>query len=124
MPILSRTKEALHVHHLEYLSGCDPWDYPLDSLITVCESCHEYETTFRKSAEEKLIATLREVGFSTVHLDQLADAFGTAHFPCSKSEFAEFFEWFLTSSPLFEEALRKCYKTTLSSEIEDVEDGK
>jgi len=116
------TKETLHVHHLEYISGCDPWDYPLESLITVCESCHEEETMYRKTIEERLISTLREVGFSADHVDQLADAFGMAHYPCSKGEFVEFLDWFLTSSPLFEEALRQCYKTTLSSQIEEAEE--
>lgn len=32
---------TLHVHHVKYDSGCDPWDYDNDDLITLCESCHE-----------------------------------------------------------------------------------
>ncbi len=67
-------------------------------------------------------STLREVGFSTAQVDQLADTFGMAHFPCSKGEFVEFFDWFLNSSTLFEEALHKCFKTTLSSQIEEAEE--
>lgn len=35
----SKTK-TLHVHHLYYISGNDPWDYPNDALVTMCKDCH------------------------------------------------------------------------------------
>lgn len=35
------TKKTLHVHHLYYIKGNDPWDYPNDALITMCFECHE-----------------------------------------------------------------------------------
>ncbi len=113
------TKETLHVHHLEYTAGLDPWDYPLESLITVCASCHEEETMYRRTVEENLLATLRVVGFSADHLEQLRTTVGMAHFPCTKGEFVEFFDWFMTSSPTFEEALRDYWKSGLSSGLED-----
>lgn len=31
----------LHVHHKKYLPQREPWDYPLENLITYCEPCHE-----------------------------------------------------------------------------------
>lgn len=33
----------LQVHHLYYLPDTLPWDYPDDSMITVCELCHKKE---------------------------------------------------------------------------------
>jgi hypothetical protein len=30
----------LHVHHRQYRVGLLPWQYPDDSLITLCENCH------------------------------------------------------------------------------------
>ena len=33
----------LAVHHKNYISGRDPWDYPLTDLITFCEPCHDRE---------------------------------------------------------------------------------
>lgn len=30
----------LHVHHLSYQFGNDPWEYPLSNLITYCRHCH------------------------------------------------------------------------------------
>lgn len=32
---------TLHVHHLYYIKGRDPWDYPGWSMVTKCSVCHE-----------------------------------------------------------------------------------
>lgn len=34
-------KLTLHVHHLTYLPGVEPWDCPDDTLVTLCNDCHE-----------------------------------------------------------------------------------
>jgi hypothetical protein len=34
-------ENTLHVHHLYYVSGREPWDYPLWSYQTLCEKCHK-----------------------------------------------------------------------------------
>lgn len=34
----------LHVHHLIYLPGKNPWEVPDDCLITLCERCHKIES--------------------------------------------------------------------------------
>jgi hypothetical protein len=31
----------LQVHHKEYISGNDPWDYTNNLLITICKHCHD-----------------------------------------------------------------------------------
>src|SRR5574343_587120 len=35
--------KTLTVHHLYYIPNRDPWDYPEDILITLCETCNQYE---------------------------------------------------------------------------------
>jgi len=35
----SETK-TLNVHHVQYLNGHAPWEYPKNYLITLCEDCH------------------------------------------------------------------------------------
>lgn len=36
--------KTLHVHHSYYDDAADgPWDYPLASLMTLCEECHSNE---------------------------------------------------------------------------------
>ena len=34
------TDECLHVHHLYYVNGRNPWDYPMFAMVTLCETCH------------------------------------------------------------------------------------
>jgi hypothetical protein len=33
--------KPLHVHHINYEPGFDPWDYDDLQLITLCETCHK-----------------------------------------------------------------------------------
>ena len=33
--------KTLNVHHVKYLTGKDPWDYPDDNFVTLCKDCHE-----------------------------------------------------------------------------------
>lgn len=51
----------LQVHHLEYL-GIDPWDYPMDMLVTLCDDCHDKETG-REQLEKHLGTTFKMQGF-------------------------------------------------------------
>jgi len=37
------TTKTLHVHHREYISGREPWEYADNLLVTACEDCHEDE---------------------------------------------------------------------------------
>ena len=34
------TEERLAVHHLYYVSGREPWEYPLGAFKTACSTCH------------------------------------------------------------------------------------
>jgi hypothetical protein len=40
-------EKTLHVHHLIYLSGFDPWEIPDGFLLTLCEDCHDQFKGFR-----------------------------------------------------------------------------
>lgn len=35
------SNSMLHVHHDYYERGTLPWEYPNESLYTLCEACHE-----------------------------------------------------------------------------------
>lgn len=36
-------KNTLHIHHIRYLRGRDPWEYKDFYLVTLCETCHQAE---------------------------------------------------------------------------------
>lgn len=53
----------LEVHHIDYLSyELEPWKYPDDMLITLCNVCHKKEQT-RPRAENDFITALKMKGF-------------------------------------------------------------
>jgi hypothetical protein len=52
--------KTLTVHHWYYEKDKEPWDYPLDSLITLCVDCHEQEYEQRKDYERMLLKILGE----------------------------------------------------------------
>lgn len=37
------TEATLHVHHKIYIKGREPWEYDLNQLALLCESCHQEE---------------------------------------------------------------------------------
>lgn len=48
---------TLAVHHLIYLSGHEPWDYPNDHLECLCEDCHSFREEFNEYWGRSLAAT-------------------------------------------------------------------
>jgi 5-methylcytosine-specific restriction endonuclease McrA len=64
------TESTLHVHHIQYLQNHDPWDYPNDLLLTLCNLCHELEQD-RREMESFLLDTLREHRFMLRHIENL-----------------------------------------------------
>ena len=66
------TERTLHVHHKYYIfDGREPWDYPIDLLITLCESCHEDEKELMAEAEHDIIRMLK-IKFLASPLSELA----------------------------------------------------
>ncbi len=46
--------EIMHVHHIEYFKGFEPWEYHTAYLITLCEMCHGIVSDKDKSFHEKV----------------------------------------------------------------------
>ena len=46
-----RTDRSLQVHHSYYLMNNNPWEYNDESLITLCDKCHEDETMLKNEIE-------------------------------------------------------------------------
>lgn len=52
--------QTLNVHHMYYERGLSPWEYPNESLQTLCEDCHEF-------IEGRLTELKRAIGLSDWH---------------------------------------------------------
>jgi hypothetical protein len=81
---------TLHVHHLWYESGHDPWDYPLKALVTLCETCHEEDGDLLAQETAALVGVVKRCGAMAGAFNELMDAFSPAAF--SEKAFDEY-EW-------------------------------
>lgn len=45
----SDSTSTLHVHHVFYIQGRDPWDYLPESTVVLCDQCHDMEHDFTNS---------------------------------------------------------------------------
>ena len=64
---ICETKEtSLHAHHPHYHPDAEgPWDYDIDTIITLCEDCHENEHANLATVKADLILALVKIGFCT-----------------------------------------------------------
>ena len=84
--------KTLNVHHRLYEKGRDPWDYPVETLVTLCEDCHELEIENRYEAEQHLLAVLRKRFFSD-DLDGLSIMFRSLRLAVSLSDLLLLMTW-------------------------------
>lgn len=94
-------ENTLHVHHGYYERGLMPWEYPSESLHTLCDNCHQHAehvlSLLREAIGELTVSELYEVvGFARaqaafrrhglepsddlIHLETLGVAHGVAMF--------------------------------------------
>jgi len=52
------TENELHVHHLYYSKGAEPWQYPDDALVSYCFHCHY------------LVELLKKEGLKAIDVDR------------------------------------------------------
>jgi len=57
--------KPLHIHHRNYEKGHEPWDYPNEMLLTLCEDCHE-EVSERTLQINRVLGTLDLNGLTNV----------------------------------------------------------
>lgn len=48
--------DQLHIHHTYYNFEIKPWEYPSESLVTLCNSCHQYITDAKSELKRKIDA--------------------------------------------------------------------
>lgn len=68
------TDQTLNCHHKYYEKGLEPWEYPLDALITLCEECHTIETEQMHQACDSLILAMKKIGFMSIDFACLSTA--------------------------------------------------
>jgi hypothetical protein len=71
--VCGATDKTLHVHHRKYISCRDPWDYPSNLLIALCEPCHQAEQETYEELVVWLIDTLEYAELLSPDVQSLRD---------------------------------------------------
>ncbi len=59
-------EKTLHAHHVHYHPLAEgPWDYDLETIVTMCSDCHSDEHTELDAAKANLILALAKKGYVT-----------------------------------------------------------
>lgn len=75
-------EKTLHVHHLIYEWGKDPWEYKIDNFLTLCKLCHKDEKENRKYLESKVIDPFKSFPIDNMlHLSSAIDNFKNSESP-------------------------------------------
>lgn len=61
-------KNTLHVHHCYYEFGRDPWEYDRDTLMALCEECHETRQEMERDAKLAFSRMLRRHSNNTTEV--------------------------------------------------------
>ena len=94
-------ENTLHVHHVSYLKGKDPWDYPNSLLVVLCEDCHSFEHDGAHDGISSYIELLKENGILLTDIYHLMSE--AICFCNSRKQFNEF------STCMFERAYLEHY---------------
>jgi hypothetical protein len=65
-------RSTLNVHHRHYLAGREPWDYPGELLILLCEKCHRQEEE-SKDVLTELIPALHYWGYFNTEIQKIVN---------------------------------------------------
>jgi hypothetical protein len=89
-------ENTLVIHHKLYITETEPWDYPNDYMVTLCETCHDFESQCRSQFERQLIDILR-LKFPAFDLVNIMSGF--EHLSSDKGShiISEAYEWALSS---------------------------
>jgi len=99
---------TLHIHHRYYLKNKEPWEYPLESLITLCEECHNYEKELRLGYEKSLLFALREK-FLAEDISELAIGFHEMELLSMSEVIASVYKWALSKENIQRELIDKYF---------------
>lgn len=65
--------KTLHAHHLLYIDNLKPWEYNEHLIVTLCEDCHEIESTKRKQLEKNMLILFKILRYSRSYLLKVFD---------------------------------------------------
>jgi hypothetical protein len=85
-------KLTVHVHHIRYINGLEPWEYQDSMLVTYCELCHNTEHLIGDQINECLVDVVRNNAVYVKPVSQICTL--VEKWP----DFYDLLKWFLNES--------------------------
>ena len=104
------SESTLHVHHLRYVPRWEPWEYPEELYLTLCEECHSYEYEMMPDVVDSLIEQIKHKGFLSDDIKTLASAFNGLGIVHAHDVTAEVIEYALRNREIFNDLEDKYFK--------------
>ena len=99
---------TLCVHHFRYIPGVEPWDYPSEFLITLCEKCHAEEYEMMPQEMSSLVEQIKEKGFFHHQINDIACGFNVLN--NRRPDVSSIIEYFLSTPKAFKVVEGMYYK--------------
>jgi hypothetical protein len=109
------TESTLHIHH-RYYRKCEPWEYPDDALVTLCENCHEEEKESRPIYEHDLLKRLR-LNFLAEDVNILTEGFHSMPILHCSNVVASAYSWALKDKKVQKELIERYFKSLKGNKI-------
>jgi hypothetical protein len=91
-------ESPLAVHHLIYMPNHEPWEYPLENFMTLCESCHQYDYETRGEYEKQLLDVIKQKGFMADDVQRIVNGFLKLRLPYPPEVTASIIEFALSDA--------------------------
>lgn len=105
-------ESMLVVHHLAYERGKEPWEYENETLLTLCENCHENDHTDRIGYEKELLRAVARKGFSSWDLERITKGFNNLKIQCAPEVTGSLIEWILSDEELMSDLCSQMFRDT------------
>jgi hypothetical protein len=103
-------EKTLHVHHRLYdKKYSDPWDYPSELLITLCEDCHKSESQEDWDRVMKTLEAALKKNFFANDIDHIAYGFENYTLPHLSSVGASSIEFALSNEEISTELVTRYF---------------
>lgn len=99
------SESPLSVHHRYYEKSLDPWEYPMEALVTLCEECHQLEFESQYEINKKLIRAIRAAGFLSPDIEHIIKGLELFKLPHAPDVTASMFEWVLLNHALLKQLI-------------------
>lgn len=93
------SENTLVVHHKLYLASAEPWEYPDETLITLCEDCHICEGKLIDNAVNSLISAVKSK-FLAESISRIAQGFEKLEKVCIEDAVADAYFYALADREL------------------------